>query len=111
MPKAHPRNRRRAERQETSKAIALVVESEHREISSQAFAVDLSQLGARVRTSVRLEPGQQVTVIPREGKAYSVPSRVIWIHGLDSDGDAEAGLAFLEPQAPSSALWAEALAP
>lgn len=111
MPKANPANRRRAERHETSKAIALVVESEHQQIASQAFAVDLSQLGARVRTSVRLEPGQEVTVIPREGKAYSVPSRVIWIQGLGLESGTEAGLAFLEPQAPASALWTEAHVP
>ncbi|MGH9396020.1 MAG: PilZ domain-containing protein [Terriglobia bacterium] len=107
MPESNSINRRRAERREASKAVALVVESGHHEIASHAFAVNLSQLGARVRTPVRLEPGQQVTVIPREGKAYAVPSRVIWVHSAQSGGDTEVGLAFLEAQAPSSSLLAE----
>ena|SRR5579863_1278112 len=105
MPKAaNPANRRRAERRSSSKEIALLVESEHRQIASHAFAVDLSELGARVRASVHLEPGQPVTVIPREGKAYAVPSRVIWVSGSQFGEAPEAGLAFLEPQAPASSL-------
>ncbi|HLI29705.1 MAG TPA: PilZ domain-containing protein [Terriglobia bacterium] len=104
----HP-NKRRAERRLASKAIALLVDSDHKRIANTAFAVDLSQLGARIRTPIRLEPGQRVTVIPREGKAYAIPSRVIWVNASQSDSDSEAGLAFLEPQIPSSSLIAEML--
>lgn len=111
MTKAAPANRRRSERKEVSKGIALLVDSGRNQIASQAFAVDLSQLGARVRTSVHLEMGQEVTVIPREGKEYAVPSRVVWVHYAQPDGDAEAGLAFLQPQAPSSPLCTEMMEP
>lgn len=104
MPQKNPSNRRRAERRETSQEIALLVESGHREIAGNAFAVDLSQLGARVRTGLHLEPGQHVTVIPREGKAYAVPSRVIWVQGSQPDAAPEAGLAFLQPQTAASLL-------
>jgi hypothetical protein len=107
MPKINPANRRRAERKESSKSIALLVDSGHEQIANHAFAVDLSQLGARVRTPVFLEPGQRVTVIPREGRAYAVPSRVVWVHDSPSGDVPEAGLAFLEPQAPASSLLAE----
>ena len=100
-------NKRRAERKLTSKAIALVVDSDHKRIVNQAFAVDLSELGARIRTPVRLEPGQRVTVIPREGKAYAVPSRVIWVNGSQPETGSEIGLAFLEPQVASSSLMAD----
>ncbi|MDE3181024.1 MAG: PilZ domain-containing protein [Acidobacteriota bacterium] len=98
-------DRRRATRRETGKAIALVVDSGRGQISNQAFAVNLSELGARVRAQVHLEPGQRVTVIPLEGKAYAVPSRVIWVHPAGLSGGGEAGIAFLEPQAPESALF------
>lgn len=97
-------NRRRAERRPAAKDIALVVDSERSEIAGQAFAVDLSQLGARIRTQARLEIGQRVTVIPREGKAFAVPSRVVWINAQSSEDEPEAGLAFLEPQPASSSL-------
>jgi len=109
MSQAIPPNKRRAERRLASKAIALLVDSDHERIANTAFAVDLSHLGARIRTPVRLEPGQRVTVIPREGKAFAVPSRVIWVNASQYDSGSEAGLAFLEPQIPSSSLVAEML--
>lgn len=106
MPETQSSNRRRADRRPAAKSIALVVDSEHSEIARQAFAVDLSQLGARIRTHARLQLDQKVTVIPREGKAFAVPSRVVWVNAQDSNP--EAGLAFLQPQKQSSSLLAEA---
>jgi PilZ domain len=97
-------NRRRAERRESYKSLALVVDSGQSEIANQSFAVDLSELGIRVRTGLRLEPGQTVTVIPCEGEAYAVPSRVVWVHGEPYSDHQEAGLAFMEPQSVSSGL-------
>lgn len=97
-------NRRRAERRESYKSLALVVDSAHDEIANRSFAVDLSELGIRLRTDLHLEPGQCVKVIPCEGDAYAVQSRVVWVHGEPYNGNHEAGLAFLEPQSQSSAL-------
>lgn len=99
-------DKRRAERKAASKAIALVVDSERSEITGQAFAVDLSQLGVRIRTQARLEIGQRVTVIPREGKAFAVPSCVVWVNAQASEEGPEAGLAFLAPQPADSSLLA-----
>lgn len=96
--------RRRAKRIPASKAIALVVESGIEQIANHAFAIDLSELGARVRTGVHLQPGQRVTVIPREGSGHAVQSRVVWV-GIAPGGDSEAGLAFLEPQQLTSAIF------
>jgi hypothetical protein len=97
-------NRRRADRRDSNKTLALVVDSEHKDIANRSFALDLSELGIRIRTRLRLQPGQYVTVIPCEGETYAVRSRVIWVHG-GTDGDhQEAGLAFLEPQSPESAM-------
>lgn len=107
MPETPSINRRRAKRKESSKALALVVDSGRQQILNHAFAVDLSELGARVRTPVNLQPGQHVTVIPREGKEYAVASRVIWVNTGQGSGNGEAGLAFLEAQSPSSALLVE----
>lgn len=97
-------NRRLAERRESYKTVALVVDSGHSEIANRAFAVDLSELGVRVRTGLRLQPGQTVTVIPCEGEAYAVPSRVVWVNGEPYSDHQEAGLAFMEPQPALSGL-------
>jgi hypothetical protein len=91
-------NRRRAERRESYKNLALVVDSGHSEIANRSFAVDLSEMGIRVRTGLRLEPGQTVMVIPCEGEAYAVASRVVWVQGEPYSEHQEAGLAFMEPQ-------------
>ncbi|MGH9452070.1 MAG: PilZ domain-containing protein [Terriglobia bacterium] len=107
MPETHSMDRRRAKRKDSSKELALVVDSGRQQILNHAFAVDLSLLGARVRTPLHLQPGQRVTVIPREGKKYAVASRVIWVNPRREGADAEAGLAFLEAQDLSSALLAE----
>jgi hypothetical protein len=95
-------NRRRAERRESYKSVALVVDSGHNDIANRSFAVDLSELGVRVRTGLHLELGQSVTVIPCEGEAYAVQSRVVWVQGASHSDDHEAGLAFLEAQACES---------
>lgn len=90
-------NRRQAERRDVSKEIAFVVDSDRSKITQSAFAVDLSMLGARIRTSLKLEPGQHITVIPKEGSAQAVPSRVIWVSEQGRWGHGEAGVAFLQP--------------
>ena len=87
--------RRRARRRQVSKRLALVVNSSRDKISSGAFAVDLSDLGVRIRAKIHLEPGQLITVIPSEGPSQGIPSQVVWVNQA---GDAqEAGIAFLEP--------------
>jgi len=97
MPETTVRNRRRAKRTSVSKSIALVVDSARDQIANGAFALDLSTLGARIRTDLKLEPGQLVTVIPKEGSTRAVPSRVVWVGESGSQRAGEAGIAFLEP--------------
>ena len=100
MAKPGGAERRRAPRRKVSQPLALVVNSDRDKISSGAFAVDLSDLGARIRAQVHLEPGQLITVIPNEGPAESILSRVIWVK---RDGEErEAGIAFLQPLAARS---------
>ena len=95
MAKTGGAERRRAPRRDVSQPIALVVNSAHDKISTGAFAVDLSDLGVRIRSRIHLEPGQLITVIPNEGPARSIPSQVIWVT-RNAEGQ-EAGIAFLEP--------------
>jgi hypothetical protein len=98
MSEATPAERRRCRRVTVNKRIAVVVDSDRDGIANNVFALDLSELGVRIRSKVKLLPGQLVTVIPRAGNNHQgVPSRVVWV-SQRSDGSGEAGLAFLQPE-------------
>jgi PilZ domain len=97
MPKANPSERRHNERTVVNRPVALVVDSSHDQIAYNAFAIDLSDVGARVRAAIDLTPGQMVTIIPKEGSTQSVKSRVIWVGEKGSTRAGEAGIAFLQP--------------
>lgn len=97
MAEPAPANRRRAERKIVARPLTFVVDSDRNEIANNAFALDLSELGARIRPGIDLLPGQRITVIPKEGKAFAVPSQVIWVGDPGSRRDGEAGIAFLKP--------------
>lgn len=75
--------------------IVLVVDSEASQLTSGAFAVDLSQLGARLRAQIHLEPGQTITVVTGSDSGARVKSRVVWV--TDEGDGCAAGIAFLEP--------------
>jgi len=99
MPEVAPKDRRRSQRTRVEKPITLIVDSARSQIANSVFAVDLSDVGARIRSGVQLQLGQLVTVIPDDGTGAAVPSRVVWIAHQNS-GTAEAGLAFLHPVTP-----------
>ena len=79
-----------------------MVNSDRDRIANGAFAVDLSDLGARVRSQIQLEPGQLITVIPNDGPKAGIPSQVIWVSRAGEER--EAGIAFLEPLATSRSV-------
>ena len=95
MAEPQGRDRRRSPRSSVSRPLAVVVDSDRSQISNRAFALDLSDLGARIRSEVQLQPGQLITVIPNEGAAAGIPSQVIWVER--SGAQDEAGIAFLQP--------------
>ena len=100
MPENAPHDRRRSPRTKVGKPITLIVDSARSEIANSVFAVDLSQVGARIRSGIELKLGQLVTVIPDDGTGAAVPSRVVWIGQKGSGRTGEAGLAFLHPVTP-----------
>lgn len=97
MPTPNPSERRRSERAAVNRPVTLVVDSSHDQIAHTAFAIDLSDVGARLRAGIDLKPGQMVTIIPNEGSAQSVKSQVIWVGEKGSNRSGQAGLAFLQP--------------
>jgi hypothetical protein len=100
MSEAMPAERRRSRRVAINRQITVEVDSDRDRITKTVFALDMSELGVRIRSKVNLLPGQLVTVIPRAGDDHqAVPSRVVWV-SQRSDGSGEAGLAFLQPEVP-----------
>ena len=99
MPEATSKDRRKSVRTKANRPVTLIVDSDRSQIENKAFAVDFSDLGIRIRSDVRLQPGQLVMIIPNEGPGKAVPSRVIWIEHKTPDRTSEAGLAFLQPVA------------
>lgn len=92
-------DRRQSARAKADRPVTLIVDSNRSQIANNAFAIDFSDLGMRIRSDVQLQPGQLVMVIPNEGPGEAVPSRVIWIEHETPDRTSEAGLAFLHPVA------------
>lgn len=93
--------RRRCQRAAVNKQIAVVVDSDRDGIANTVFALDMSELGMRIRSKIEFRPGQLITVIPRVGNdRKAVPSRVVWV-SQRSDGSGDAGLAFLQPERPN----------
>ncbi len=90
---------RRSERIFVRLPVTLLVDSAGERVAQDAYTVDLSQLGVRVRTELTLAPGQAVDVFSNRGLKSPIPSRVIWVgqHGAPQHG--EAGLEFLRPLA------------
>jgi hypothetical protein len=102
MSEASPAERRRRQRVAVNEQVAVVVDSDRNAIVNSVFALDMSELGLRIRSKVSLLPGQLVSVIPRAGNDHqAVPSRVVWVSQC-SDGSGEAGLAFLQPEMPDA---------
>ena len=88
---------RRSDRIYVRLPVTLLVDSETEKIAQDAFTVDFSQLGVRVRTDLSLSPGQAVEVFPNRGLKHPIPSRVIWVGGQRTLQECEAGLEFLKP--------------
>jgi PilZ domain len=97
MPDATATNRRQSERRAVAKSFVLFVDSDRDKIANNAFAIDLSSLGTRIRSTVKLVPGQLVTIVPKEGSEQAISSRVIWVGAPGSQRAGEAGIAFLQP--------------
>ena len=86
---------RRSERRIAKIAIVVFVDHEH-ENGTDACTVDVSTLGARIRSDLALTPGQMVEVVPVNG-AESVAARVVWVGKPASELQGQAGLEFLDP--------------
>ena len=88
---------RRPQRRPTNLPVLLIVDPEGARIHSPAASFDFSHYGIGVRSSASLVPGQIVDIIPSEGPAHAVRSRVVWANPQASGEGCQAGLEFLNP--------------
>ena len=95
MSQQKTRNRRRADRLRLGLPFTLRVPSEGEEKAHDVEAVDLSKKGARLRTPLRLAPGEVVEVKPTVGNWKPAASRIIWTGAPKSDQAGEAGVEYL----------------
>jgi len=87
---------RRSERRIAKIAIVVYVEKENEREGCDAFTVDVSELGARIKAGISLTPGQMVEVVPVNG-SDPVAARVVWVGATASELEGQAGLEFLNP--------------
>lgn len=86
---------RRSLRVSATIPISLLPERENSKAGHNAYTVDLSRQGVRVRSTFVLSPGEIVGIIPDGDTGKAIPSRVVWVEqGYRSF---LAGLEFLDP--------------
>ena len=72
----------------------LTVDANGSPFSANASTVDLSEIGARIKTTLGLAAGQPVNVIVPERQSDAAPGRVVWV-GAQTQGAREVGIEFL----------------
>ncbi len=87
---------RQSQRVPATIPFTLLVESEDFRIEHEASTLDLSLLGARVRTRVALLIGETVGIITRGDSQRAISARVVWTQRVGTDSWLLAGLEFLE---------------
>jgi len=85
---------RRLQRVSATIPISLMPEWEHSKTGHEAFTVDLSRTGARVRTTFVLSAGEKLGIVPWGDSGQTIPSRVVWVQR--GYGSLLAGLEFLD---------------
>jgi hypothetical protein len=72
------------------------LESEGFRVEHEAFTVDLSVQGIKVRAALALLPGERVGIIARGDSRHTIPARVVWSQRTGADQWSLAGFEFLE---------------
>ena len=79
-----------------SATIPLSLVLEHEDSKHDAYTVDISPNGARIRTDLVLSPGQMIGIVASGDSGQAIPSRVVWVE-RSTDVGSVAGLEFLGP--------------
>jgi len=86
---------RRSRRVPATFPVSLFPQSDSFPRGLDAYTVDISHFGARVRTTYLLSAGEVVGLQPSGDSEKPIPSRVVWVQ-RSSSGGTLAGLEYLE---------------
>jgi hypothetical protein len=92
-------NLRRSRRTPEANPIPLAIASEDYQVNHQAFTMNRSLHGLRIRTAVPLSPGETVVISRREGSRHTIPAHVVWVREPIPSAEYIAGLEFLSHSA------------
>jgi hypothetical protein len=95
MKSAHFIETHRLGRRRKSNPILIAIVSEGYGVEHQAFTIDHSLYGVRIRAVVPLSPREPIAVSRREGSWHKIPARVVWVRRPISSAECIAGLEFL----------------
>ncbi len=87
---------RQSQRIPATISIRLLLQSEGCNVEHEAFTIDLSPQGAKVRTPRELVPGETVGIIAGGDSEHAIAARVVWAKRVTSDSWSLAGLEFVE---------------
>ena len=85
----------RSQRISATIPITLVLQGEDPKTEHDAYTVDISSKGARIRTVFVLSPGQMVGIVLEGDSRGAITSRVVWVERSSVVGSL-AGLEFLD---------------
>jgi len=85
-------DRRRSTRVRQTIPIRIRIASEDYQVEHEAFMMNKSQLGLRIRTAVPLSPGEAVVVALRTGSGHAIRAHVIWARHAKFSAVSVAGL-------------------
>ncbi len=86
---------RRCERKYKTMPVSLVLNGDTSSSDTAAFTLDISLLGASIRTKLPLYPGERVGFVPHGDITTPIPARAIWVRE-DQFMWTYAGLEFLD---------------
>jgi hypothetical protein len=86
---------RRVQRLSATIPVSLLLAREDYTTEFDAYTVDVSHKGLRVRTNFALFPGDMIGIAPGTESEAAIPSRVVWAQ-RSALGGSLAGLEFLD---------------
>lgn len=92
-----PADARRSHRVTSNMSMTLVLELDGKKVRHKGYLVDVSTLGARIRSGGTLAAGQSVELILTEGSWNVYPCRVVWANAAGLRPSSEAGLEYKTP--------------
>ena len=85
---------RRSLRVREAISIGIAIASENYRVEHEAFTMNQSLQGVRIRTAIPLLPKEMVVAFPPGDSRHALPARVVWVRRPTSSAEYIAGLEF-----------------